>query len=115
MLLLRDAFYNRLNNSHAMDSDYAHSGNVWTSFRVEALDEYSDLYLKTDVLLLADVFENFRNHCIESYELDPSYYCTLIGFAWDAMLKYIDIKFELLTDIDMIMFVVRDIRSSLSQ
>jgi len=61
--------------------------------------EYSDLYIKTDVLLLAD-FENFRDSCIASYGLDPAYYYTLPGFTWDAMLKHTRINFELLTDID---------------
>ncbi|KYN26656.1 hypothetical protein ALC57_03972, partial [Trachymyrmex cornetzi] len=74
-----------------------------------------DLYLKIDVLLLANVFENFRDTCIESYELDPAYYYTLPGYTWNAMLKYTGIRFELLTDIDMVMFVERGIRGGLSQ
>jgi len=80
------------------ESDYAHVTNVWQQFSVQSLDEYSDLYLKTDVLLLADIFENFRDKCIESYGLDPYYY-TLSGFTWDAMLKHTRINFELFTNI----------------
>ncbi|RLU16025.1 hypothetical protein DMN91_011783 [Ooceraea biroi] len=84
-------------------------------FAILTLGEYSDLYLKTNVLLLVDVFENFRDSCINSYGLDPAYYYTLPGFTWDAMLKHTRINFELLTDIDMVMFIERGILGSLSQ
>ena len=73
--------------------------NVWKQFSVQTLGEYSDLYLKTDVLLLADIFENFRDKCIESYGLDPVHYYTLPGFTWHAMLKHIRVNFKPLTDI----------------
>ena len=93
----------------------ARAVNVWQRFSIWTLGEYNDLYLKIDVLLLADVFENFRNSCVESYELDPAYYYTLPGFTWDDMLKHTSVKFELIADIDMIMFIERDIRDGLSQ
>ncbi|XP_067211748.1 uncharacterized protein [Linepithema humile] len=97
------------------ESDYAHATNVWQTFSIEDLGQYSDLYLKTDVLLLADIFENFRNMSIKSYGLDPAHYYTLPGYTWDAMLKYTRVKFELLTDIDMVLFVECGIRGGLSQ
>jgi len=65
--------------------------------------------------LLADIFENFRDSCVSSYRLDPAYYYTLPGFTWNTMLKHTGINFELLTDIDMVMFVERGIRGGLSQ
>ncbi|XP_025271320.1 uncharacterized protein LOC112639960 [Camponotus floridanus] len=111
----RESFYSSLTGDIVSESDYAHATRVWKRFSVETLGEYSDLYLKTNVLLLADVFENFRAACLESYGLDPAYYFTLPGYTWDAMLKYTGVRFELLTDIDMMMFVERGIRGGLSQ
>ncbi|KYN08250.1 hypothetical protein ALC62_00761 [Cyphomyrmex costatus] len=111
----RESFYSLLTDGTVSESVYAHAVNVWQRFSIQTLGEYSDLYLKTDVLLLADVFENFRDSCIASYGLDPAYYYTLPGFTWDAMLKHTGVKFELLTDIDMVMFVERGKRGGLSQ
>jgi len=106
----RELFYSSLTDETASDDDYQHATNVRRRFCIGTLGDYSDLYIKTDVLLLVDVFENFRDTCIENYGLDPTYYYTLPGYTWDAMLKYTGIRFELLTDIDMVMFVERGIR-----
>ncbi|KYN28506.1 hypothetical protein ALC57_02077 [Trachymyrmex cornetzi] len=84
----RELFFSLLTGDTISESDYAHAMNVWQRFSIRMLDEYSDLYLKTDVLLLADIFENFRNSCVASYGLDPAYYYTLPGFTWDAMLAF---------------------------
>ncbi|XP_024887727.1 uncharacterized protein LOC112464775 [Temnothorax curvispinosus] len=111
----REAFYSSLTDETASESDYEHATRVWRRFRVRDLGEYSDLYLKTDVLLLADIFENFRDACSASYGLDPAHYYTLPGYTWDAMLRYTVVRFELLTDIDMVLFVERGIRGGLSQ
>ncbi|XP_025265606.1 uncharacterized protein LOC112638322 [Camponotus floridanus] len=110
----RESFYSSLTGDTVSESDYAHATRVWKRFSVETLGEYSDFYLKIDVLLLADVFENFRAACLESYGLDPAYYFMLPGYTWDAMLKYTGVRFELLTDIDMMM-LERGIRGGLSQ
>ncbi|KYN50748.1 hypothetical protein ALC56_10211, partial [Trachymyrmex septentrionalis] len=111
----RESFYSSLTGDTVSESDYAHAANVWQRFSIRTLGEYSDLYLKTDVLLLADIFENFRESCVASYGLDPAHYYILPGFTWDAMLKHTRVKFELLTDIDTIMFIERGIRGGLSQ
>ncbi|XP_011859207.1 PREDICTED: uncharacterized protein LOC105556722, partial [Vollenhovia emeryi] len=111
----REAFYSSLTGENISDNDYEHAVTVWRRFRIGNLGEYSDLYLKTDVLLLADVFENFRDKCMRSYDLDPAHYYTLPGYTWDAMLKYTGVRFELLTDIDMLLFVERGVRGGLSQ
>ncbi|KAG5342008.1 DPOM polymerase, partial [Acromyrmex heyeri] len=82
---------------------------VRSEFPTLSDEEFELLYLKTDVLLLADIFENFCSY-LASYCLDPAHCYTLPGFTWDAMLKYTRIRFELLTDIDMVMFIERGIR-----
>ena len=111
----RESFFSSLTEQTVSESDYAHAENVWQRFAIETLGEYSDLYLKTDVLLLADIFENFREKSIQSYGLDPAHYYTLPGYTWDCMLKHTRVIFELLTDIDMVMLIERGIRGGLSQ
>ncbi|XP_071577592.1 uncharacterized protein [Temnothorax nylanderi] len=99
------------------DFDLVTRKGVFPYEYVDGFDKllYSELYLKTDVLLLADIFKNFRDTCIDTYGVDPAHYYTLPGYTWDAMLKYTGVRFELLTDIDMVMFVERGIRGGLSQ
>ena len=78
------------------------------------MGEYHDLYLKSDILLLADVFENFRKTCLQYYKLDPCHYFTSPGLSWDAMLKMTDIKLELMTNIDMFQFIEKGMRGGIS-
>ncbi|XP_036142915.1 uncharacterized protein LOC118645605 [Monomorium pharaonis] len=111
----REAFYSSLTREEVSDDDHKHAVNVWQRFNIKNLGEYSDLYLKTDVLLLADVFEKFHDNSIESYGLDPAHYYTIPGYTWDAMLKYTGVRFELLIDIDMVLFVERNVRGDFSQ
>ena len=79
------------------------------------MDENHDLYLLSDTLLLADVFENFRDKCIEIYELDPAHFLSAPGLAWQACLKKTKVKLELLTDIDMLLMVEEGIRGGICQ
>ena len=78
------------------------------------MDEYHDLYLESDILLSSDAFENFRNTCMQYYELDPCHYFTSPGLSWDAMLKMTNIKLELLTNIDMFQFIEKGQRGGVS-
>lgn len=111
----KEAFYNKLNNHSISNEEYQFAQSVWKEFNIQNMLEYTDIYLKTDVLLLADVFENFRNTSLNLYGLDPAHYFTTAMLSWDAMLKYTGERIELLTDIDMLMFVERGIRGGVSQ
>ena len=110
----KDQFYSILNDQHISDEDYKHSQTVWKAFKIKSLGEYHDLYLGSDVLLLADVFESFRRTCLEYYQLDPAHYFTSPGLSWDTMLKMTDIKIELMTDIDMFQFIEKGMRGGIS-
>ena len=78
------------------------------------MGEYHDLYLKSDVLLLADVFQNFRKTCLQHYKLDPAHHFTSPGLSWDAKLKMTDIELDLMTDVGMYQFVERGTRGGIS-
>ena len=110
----KEAFYSKLLNEEISDEDYQHALNVWKTFDCQTLQDYHDLYLKTDVLLLVDVFENFRKTCLKYYKLDPCHYYTAPGLAWDACLKLTKQKLKLLTDYDMLMMFEKGIRGGIS-
>ena len=110
----KKAFYSKLTNQDCSDGDYKHAQKVWKEFNMKTMKDYHDLYLELDVLLLADVFENFREVCLNNYKLDPAWYLTAPGLSWDAMLKVTEIKLELLTDPDMLMMVENGTRGGVS-
>ena len=110
-----DKFYSTLNEENIDDKEYEHAIKVWKTFNIKNIGEYHDLYLKTDVLLLSDIFESFRKTAINNYDLDPANgYFTLPNFAWDAMLKKTGAVLEQLTDIDMYQFCEQGIRGGTS-
>ncbi|KAK3731226.1 hypothetical protein QZH41_004694 [Actinostola sp. cb2023] len=110
----KEAFYSSLKDEHISDADYEHAQRVFETFQCQNLGDYHDLYLKSDVLLLADVFENFRNICQEYYQLDPGHFYTSPGLSWLACLKMTGVELELLTDPDMYLFVEEGLRGGIS-
>ena len=109
------AFYSNLNMSSISEEDYQHAQRVWKEFGIRDLGDYHDLYLRTDVVLLANVFEAFRDTCLRHYTLDPAHFYTSPGLAWRACLKRTGIKLELLTDPDMLLMFERGIRGGIAQ
>ena len=110
----KEEFYSKLNDEDISDDDYQHAINVWNTFKCKTIRDYHDLYLKSDVLLLADVFENFRKTCLKHYNLDPAHYYTSPGLAWDACLKETGQELQLLHDYDMLMMFEKGIRGGIS-
>ena len=102
----KKAFYNKLNLEDITNEDYAHAKN---------LGDYHDLYVQCDLLLLADVFENFRNKCIEIYELNPAHFLSASGLGQQACLKKAGVELKLLTDTDMLLMVEKGIRGGMCQ
>ena len=110
----QDKFYSGLSQEGITDDDYQHAQEVWTTFDCQTIGDYHDLYLRTDVLLLADVFENFRKTAMATYGLDPAHYLTLPGYSWDALLKLTNVELELLTDSNMYLFIEKGLRGGIS-
>ena len=109
----KEDFHSNLKMEDIEDIDYRHGNNVFKEFKLENLGDYHDLYVQSDTLLLADVFNNFRDMCITEYELDPAHFLSLPGLAWQACLKKTNIELKLLTDYDMLLMVEEGIRGGI--
>ena len=111
----KDEFYSKLNMSGISEKDYQHACKVWNEFGLKNMGDYHDLYLETDVILLANVFESFRKVCLDNYGLDPAHFYTAPGLAWKACLKKTGVNLELLKDPDMLLMFECGIRGGITQ
>ena len=112
-LPVKEVFNSHSNMEDITDADYAHSKIVCKDFEIKNLGKYHDLYLQSDALLLADVFENFKNTCINIYELDPAKFLSDPGLAWQAALKNTKVNLDFLADIYILLMVERGIRGGI--
>ena len=101
----KKAFYSSLYMEDISDVDHRHANNVFKKFKLKSLGEYHDLYAQSDTLLLADIFENFRNECLQIYELDPAHFLTAPGLAWQGCLRKNYVELELFTNSDKLLMV----------
>ena len=111
----KESFYSELNKEGIPDEDYAHARKLWDVLNIKNFGEYHDLYVQSDTSLLADVFENFRDKCLEIYELDPAHFLSAPGLAWQTCLKKTEVKLELLTDNDMLLMFEKGISGGMCQ
>ena len=109
----KESFYNSLTMEDISETDYAHINNVFKKFNINNLGEYHDLYVRSDTLLLVDILENFRQSCLENYELDPAHFVSLPGLEWQACLKKTNVELELLKDYDMLLMIEEGIREGI--
>ena len=109
----KEYFYSEINTEHITDEDYLHTQKVWNTIKIKNLGEYHNLYVQSDTSLLADVFEDFRDQCIEIYELDSAHLLSVPGLAWEASLKKTNVELELLTDNNMLLMFEKGIRGGM--
>ena len=114
----KEAFHSNLNMKDITDLDYRHAKRVFKEVAPKNLSnknlgDYYDLYVQSDTLLFADLFENFRNMCIKVHELDPAHFLSAPGLASQACLKKTEVELELITDPDMLLMVEKEIRGGI--
>ena len=113
LTLTKSDFKNDLTGEDISDCDYDFYREICEKFNIKTLGEYHDLYLKSDVLLLSDVFESFRETCYQYYKLDPAHYYSAPGLAWNGCLKMTGIELELISDVDMYLMIVKGLRGGM--
>ena len=109
----KGSFYSSLTREDINDTDYKHANIVFEKFNLNSLGDYHDLYVRSDTLLLADVFDNFKNACLNNYELDPTHFVSLPGLAWQGYLKKTNVELELITDYDILLMIEDGIRGGI--
>jgi len=109
-----DASYDSLNVQALDPKDYERAQETWSHFQIHTLKEYHDHYLCLDTLLLADIFENFRNSILEGHQLDPLHFMALASLAWAMALKHTVIELRLITDADMYLMVESGMRGGIA-
>ena len=109
----RKDFFNKLQDKHISEKDYLHAQEVYKEFNCQSLLDYMQLYVKTDTILLADLFQNFRKTAFKTYGLDPVHYISLPSYGRDAMLKLTGVEIELISDPDVFNLVNRGIRGGM--
>ena len=112
--LINVSFFSSLKDKCISEKDYQRANNIWNVFKMNTTSDSDGLYLKTDVLLLADLLEKLINTCLDYYGLDSCHYFSSPGLTWDAMLKMIGIELELISDIYMHLFIEKAMRGGIS-
>ena len=110
----RCKFLNSLKDKCISEKDYLKANTIWNMFKINTMGDYYDLFLIKDVLLLADAFEKIINTCLGYYGLKPCHYFSFPGLSCDAMLKMTEIELDLISDIDMLLFIEKGMRSGIS-
>jgi len=109
-----EAFYDQINDEPLKISDYERAQKTWMHFGMQTLQNYHDLYLLSDVLLLADVFENFRNAMMKEHNLDCLHFVTLPSLAWASALKFTGVELDLITDPDAYLMIENNMRGAIA-
>ena len=111
----QEKFNSSFRNTKITYNDYKHAKNVWKTINCKTMKDYHNLFVKLDSYLLADCFENFRNECLENYQVDPCYFVSTPALALDACLKFTKVEIKLLTDFDVMLMKEEGIRGGITQ